>query len=325
LRETKFVLLALPAQVQNICDHDGTIIIRPTNMTEVPEINEKSEGLLRTAAAAFWEGCFQSSFPRHETQSRLPPVAPSHSSLPIKAVAPSTKAVLARFPLKNANAAAPAPKMSSVRKSVSADEGECRPLTCAVLAEEASDIKRSFSTDAYENVRHRRAQRSIHLQRRLPALPDSGIALDGNRVTELRAVEAMVRADLIHGRREGTVEEFDEMTGTILGKPCNNSGSGKSGELARDNQASSRRGSASSGSEPSTSRRSSFDGVPDAATLDQMIATNSALKDAIAANLQLPSFARNTISSLIQRVHAQDQCAALEVTEKAKTAYKRNA
>lgn len=289
-------------------------------MQRVLEVDEKSEGLMRKAAVVFWESHFGTPFPCNEQRSSLPSIT-EKSALPLNADFEPTKSIQSMFPLKNTTSTKVGKQVKSEistmikLKSANLDQTDSadqhKTTSLSQSRRKASELKKSFSVDAYDSVRNKRAQRSIHLQRRLPSLPPSSTSQTGgsnNDVNKLRAVDAIVRADLIHGRREGTVEEFDELKG-FTASGLSESASGKS-TLSRSSSLKGSRVGSSSATTPSSSRRSSLDSEPEGESLHDIIERSPALQEAIAVNILLPSFARNTISSLIQHMGIQGQGAS---------------
>lgn len=363
-------------------------------MFAVPEINERSEKLMRNAAAVFWESHFKTPFPCEDRRPSLPSISEkaltttkilspefssphspmdalvsrnssdsrnkislkaatisqlSHSSKQgesfkkssqqLKEVEPTTT-VEARPtalvpPLNNSmsDKSSTNLEVSKLRqriiKSVSCDNDEEKGGGSEVN-HKLDEIRRVASHDSYERSRHRRTQTAMRSKWRLPALhqqeQEAEMRAAMLKTTQQRAINAIARADILHGRREGVVEDFDNCAGGFSAK----SGEGRSSRSSSTRSGSFRssvnsaRGLSRCPTPACSSRHSnSKQRLPDlrdfepTASLNDIIASSQALQDAIAANQLLPSFARNTVSSLIQRMRRsdlslQDSLAALE-------------
>ena len=364
-------------------------------MFAVPEINERSEKLLRNAAAVFWESHFKTPFPCEDRRPSLPSISEkaltttnilspefssphspmdalvsrnasdSRTKISLKAQQKATISKLSHSskqgvsfekssqqlkevehtttvearptalvpPLNNSmsDKSSTNLEVSKLRqriiKSVSCDNDEDEGGGSEVN-HKLDEIRRAASHDSYERSRHRRAQTAMRSKWRLPALhqqeQEAEMRAAMLKTTQQRAVDAIARADILHGRREGVVEDFDNCAGGF---------SAKSGEGRSSSSISTRSGSFRSSVNsarglsrcptPACSSRHSKQRLPDlrdfepTASLNDIIASSQALQDAIAANQLLPSFARNTVSSLIQRMRRsdltlQDSLAALE-------------
>lgn len=270
---------------------------------------------MRSAAAAFWEGCFQTPFPSASTPEPLPEKEDSvwfdNSAFAMSSPTSVSKLMCARFPLKKKKAAKisnaglmPAPRAGSW------DEADRVSTTRSLLPAPVLDIRKSVSADCYDGARNRRAQRAVSARRKLPSIADDlSTGKSAEAVARLRAISAVVRADLIHGRREGTVEGFDDMMGRYWDstQPCPQSnGSSHSCTTTRSSSQSSLQTSGKTQtftSTPSSSGSSSFDGRSE--SWKDLIAKNPVLQEVVSVKEQHPSFARSTISSLIQRFQAQ--------------------
>ena len=262
------------------------------------ENNERAEALMRTAAALFWENNFHTPFPCAERRPSLPSIPEKANNKetvvdlnsPMHALVSPHKSIHKKFVVKEGFDVPPI-NMPGIRKATSLDE-EDGSTTRSSLLNSTVEIKRSFSCDVYDSAKHRRALKTAQGRRRLPALSTKETSLLKMEADQQRARDAIMRADIIHHRREGSLEEFDEEIGFSHSEKSDRLSSPRSNSFK--NSSKSTRSCTSTGS----SRKSIQGGALDALSVKNIIEQSPALQDAIAANLKLPSFARCTISSL---------------------------
>lgn len=298
---------------------------------------------MRTAAAAFWENHFHTPFPCPDRRPSLPTIAEKNleeiipnestgSPMPALVASPkwqidlknpkgtkSLKHLPARAPSearKDVNSSSREGKMKDIKRgSMFANEASLslkaapRLKATARALSEPLTAPDSSNQATFDSIKHKRAQNRLEQLQNLPSIP---LAVpkckSDDEVTQQRALDAIHRADIIHNRRTGSLDEFDELKyghALCLGE----SNSGKSDVSTRGSGS---RSNSFKGSRPATRSSTPLSGrfnslaEQEAISLQEIIDKSPALQDAIAANLLLPSFARNTISSLIQSTRAAD-------------------
>ena len=194
-------------------------------MSICPEARERA--LKEEVVAAFWASRFSTAF-RVEDRPVLPAI-PMRPKVEVADVLPGSPnrydMIVKNFPKsKPVLKSMDNPVDTPFNKSVSADEADnYRSISSKAsnFWQKVNEIKKAVSVDEAEQTpaRKRLGMQSNKLKKKLPPIPL------GDQIHQFKTKEAIVRADIIHHRREGTVEEFDEMLGiktrnTITRRSC---------------------------------------------------------------------------------------------------------
>lgn len=312
---------------------------------EAPKVGSKSELLMRNAAAAFWENHFHTPFPCPDRRPSLPTITEKiledlttneSTGSPMNALVSSPKWQIdlkspkgyksskngALTAASDANKGTDSTSGNPERKIKEITQGSMlsseaslslkEPLRLQATSRALSEpLKGPVSSNqpTFDSIKHKRAQNRLEQMQNLASIPQSvPKCKSDDEVTQQRAIDAIHRADIIHNRRTGSLDEFDELKyGRALCLGESNSGKSEVGTRGSGSRSNSFKGSrpATRSSTPLSGRFNTL-AEQEAMSLQDIIDKSPALQDAIAANLLLPSFARNTISSLIQSTRASD-------------------